>query len=107
MHSRVCQRCPHNAADRGERRGHGQDLGHAAGQSGTVNSASRGRGLTGKPVTESNLSLRVPARDPADMAGYLAEVAALSTAPVTSVLRVPNTRPGQLGAAASNQVRTR
>ena len=35
------------------------------GQSGTVNSASRGRGLTGKPVTESNLSLRAPAQIPA------------------------------------------
>jgi len=32
------------------------------GQSGTVNFANRGRGLTGKPVTESNLSLCVPAQ---------------------------------------------
>jgi hypothetical protein len=30
-----------------------------------VNSASRGRGLTGKLVTESNLSLCVPAQIPA------------------------------------------
>ena len=32
---------------------------------GTVNSTSRGRGLTGKPVTKSNLSLRAPAQIPA------------------------------------------
>jgi len=35
------------------------------GQSGTVNSASRGRGLTWKPVAESNLCLCAPAQVPA------------------------------------------
>ena len=40
-----------------------------AGQPCTVNSASRGRGLTGKPVTKSNLSLCVPAQIPADRRG--------------------------------------
>ena len=39
------------------------------GQPCTVNSASRGRGLTGKPVTESNLILCVPAQIPADLGG--------------------------------------
>jgi hypothetical protein len=38
------------------------------GQSAAVDSASRRRGLTGKPVTESNLSLCAPARIPADLA---------------------------------------
>ena len=66
MHRRVCQRCPDSAADGVERRGHGQDLQQAPprGQSGTVNSASRGRGLMGKLVTESNLCLCVPAQIP-------------------------------------------
>ena len=41
------------------------------GQSATVNSASRGPGLTGKPVTESYLSLCVPAQIPAAMRGNL------------------------------------
>jgi hypothetical protein len=35
------------------------------GQSATVNAASQERGLTGKPVTESYLSLCVPAQIPA------------------------------------------
>src|SRR5580704_14303265 len=34
-----------------------------------VTSASQGLGLTGKPVTESNLSLRAPAQIPAAMRG--------------------------------------
>jgi hypothetical protein len=38
-----------------------QGLRPRRGQSGTVNSASRGHGLTGKPVTESNQSLRTAA----------------------------------------------
>jgi len=53
-------------ADRVERAaGTARTLAAPRGQSGTVNSASRGRGLTGKPVTESNLSLRAPAQIPA------------------------------------------
>ena len=32
-------------------------------QSAAVNAASRGRGLTGKPVTASNLSLRGPRKE--------------------------------------------
>jgi len=39
------------------------------GQSATVNSASRGPGLTGKPVTESYLSLCVRAQIRADTHG--------------------------------------
>jgi hypothetical protein len=42
-------------------RGTARTLATPRGQSGTVNSASRGRGLAGKLVTESNLSLCVPA----------------------------------------------
>ena len=45
-------------------RGTARTLATPRGQSGTVNSASRGRGLMGKLVTESNLCLCVPAQIP-------------------------------------------
>lgn len=50
-------------------RGTARTLVMPRGQSATVNSASRGPGLTGKPVTESYLRLCVPAQIPADLLG--------------------------------------
>jgi hypothetical protein len=64
----------HNATDRVGTAGTARTSATPRGQSGTVNSASRGRGLTGKPVTESNLSLCVPAQVPADLDGRAGEI---------------------------------
>jgi hypothetical protein len=58
-----------------------------AGQPCTVNSASRGRGLMGKPVTESNLSLCVPAQIPADLAPLLVVRLAIGSAPELLICR--------------------
>ncbi len=49
-------------AHRVERCGHGKVLDMPRGQSAAVNSADRGRRLTGESVTESSLSLRMPAQ---------------------------------------------
>ncbi len=52
-----------SAVDRVDRHGYGaRPWPCPRGQSAAVSSASRGRRLTGKPVTESNLSLRAPAQ---------------------------------------------
>ena len=56
------RRTPASAADRVEHRRPGARLGHAREQSTAVDSATGGRRLTGKPATESNLSLRAPAQ---------------------------------------------
>ena len=45
-----------------------------------MNSASRGRGLAGKPVTESNLSRCAPAQIPADMDGSSYRLAGIECA---------------------------
>lgn len=54
-----------------ERYGHSRETSAVATCSvGSLTSASRGRGLTGKPVTESNLSPRAPAQVPADLRSF-------------------------------------
>lgn len=51
-----------HVANRVEHRRPGAILGHAREQSTAADSAAEGRRLTGKPATESNLSLRAPAQ---------------------------------------------
>ena len=47
--------------------GHDKDFGHATWSVGSGELRQPGTEADGKPVTESNLSLRVPARIPADL----------------------------------------
>ena len=58
----------HIAADKVERRGHGKNFGHATWSAGSCELRQPRTERDGKPVTESNLSLRAPAQIPADLA---------------------------------------
>jgi hypothetical protein len=68
MQRRAWKRMPASAADRVERRGPGRTLAVPRGQSAAVNSARRGRRLTGSLSRRANLRLRASAQRAADLA---------------------------------------